>query len=693
MISPAFIDGMSWRMAEVYGACVDKLLINLAHYFPYIQDGREPKGTFEYMARMLAKMGQVTQESVNIIVDTLGDADPALRNALITAIDETLQDVDPPLRKAAEAGLFGGRQAPPKVSADMTQAFQMYYRQSADKLNLVNTAMLESTQQAYTGCIANVVQSINNAQGALNIATGQVVTGVSTWNEAMRQAVNTMVQNGITGFVDHAGRHWSPEAYVAMDIRTTVSNTARATVWEQNEQYGNDLYSVSTHNGARPLCYPWQAKVISRTDTVRDVEDLHGDIVHVYAQSETSYGQAAGLFGINCGHYPYPFVPGLSVVRGEPQDEEDNAKTYEESQQQRKLERDLRYARRDLAVAKAQGAPPEELDKYKDKVKQANANLDDFCDKTGRNRRRSREYTPVNAKFPPKDSYDVTQFDTTQRDAMQQYFANGGVQSGMNPDTVFPTEPITAMDAEQTLQETPSVITHKQGEFTPATTIQEAEQQAQQFAGSASYKGIGLDYANTCNRVLADVNATYDVRPLSAIQPMNMRTNAFKNSTSEAAYRWGSGDLFINPRFYKSPATFAAHKAEVDSLMETVLGGGEKLLATATGRKKEYLQTLLTTKRQCVAQSYDFVEGTFVHECGHMLDDRLFSSKIRDAFGGFGYAERLAESRHRYGVGISGYAVADNHEYIAESFTAWWYGEGDKIDPVIRSIFEGLMRQ
>lgn len=444
MINPAFIDGMSWRMAEVYGACVDKLLVNIAHYFPYIKDGREPKGTFDYMVRMLAQMGQVTQESINIITNTLGGADPALRNTLINAIGAVIREVDPPLRKAAEAGLLGFTTPPPMMSPNMTQAFQSYYRQSADKLNLVNTVMLESTQQAYSGCVANVVQKINNAQGALNIATGEVVTGASTWNQAMREAVNKMVNNGLTGFIDHGGHHWSPEAYVAMDIRTTVSNAARATVWEQNEAYGNDLYSVSTHDGARPLCYPWQGKVISRTDTVRDVTDLHGDIVHVYAQSETTYGQAAGLFGINCGHFPYPFVPGLSVVRGEPQTEEANDKTYEESQQQRKLERELRYARRDLEIEKARGAPPEVLRKYQDKVDRARDNLDSFCDKTGRNRRRSREYTPINAKFPPPDSYDVTQFDTAQRDAMQQYFANGGVQSGMNPNTVFPTGTVTA---------------------------------------------------------------------------------------------------------------------------------------------------------------------------------------------------------------------------------------------------------
>jgi hypothetical protein len=49
--------------------------------------------------------------------------------------------------------------------------------------------------------------------------------------------------------------------------------------------------------------------------------------------------------------------------------------------------------------------------------------LQDFCDENGLPRRRSREYTPVNAKFPPGDSYDPTQFPTETRDAVREFFS------------------------------------------------------------------------------------------------------------------------------------------------------------------------------------------------------------------------------------------------------------------------------
>ena len=97
------------------------------------------------------------------------------------------------------------------------------------------------------------------------------------------------------------------------------------------------------------------------------------------------------------------FIPGVSVMREPPQDEEENAKAYEESQQQRALERKLREEKRDLEVLKAQGATEDELATQRAKVRQASHELETFCDDTGRTRRRSREYTPVNASFEGAD--------------------------------------------------------------------------------------------------------------------------------------------------------------------------------------------------------------------------------------------------------------------------------------------------
>ena len=414
-------------MSEVYGETTNRILVNLARYFKMAQQGQQIPGSFEYQARMLAQMGQVRRETIQIIMDSLGSTDAELRRALEAAILDALKNEEPKLQQAARDGLLG-RAGALELDPGQMQAFRSYYRQSADKLNLVNTVMLESTEAAYRATVSDVSAKLARTQSILNTATGEVVTGVTAYNQAVRSAVRKMVDNGLTGFIDHGGHHWSPEAYVAMDLKTTMFNTARAAVWECEDEYGCDTYQVSSHNGARPLCYPWQGKVISRADLAREVEDLDGNKIHVYAQSETSYGQPAGLFGVNCGHYPITFIPGVSTIVGDPQDPEENEKTYAESQEQRALERKLREEKRDLAVLKAQGASEDEIRAQRAKVRQASSDIDEFCDRTGRTRRKDREGAAVNAKWPSKDSYDPTEFPTVTRDQMQEFFQAGSLK-------------------------------------------------------------------------------------------------------------------------------------------------------------------------------------------------------------------------------------------------------------------------
>jgi hypothetical protein len=438
-------------MSEVYSSCVDQLLINLARHFKYIKDGAQIPGSWNYQVRKLAEMDAVTRESEQIILSVLGDADESLRGVLEEAIRNGLADAEPALRKAAEKGLTNGVTVP-NIAPRQMQAFRYYYEQSADKLNLVNTVMLESTQQAYAATVADIATRISNTQGILNTATGQIITGVDSFNKVQRQAVQRMVKNGITGYIDHGGHHWSPEAYVAMDMRTTMTNTARQAVWEQSDAVGCDLYQVSWHDGARPLCYPWQGKIISRNGMTGEVTDGDGNTVQVHSESEIeSFKYGGGLFGVNCGHYPIPFFPGFSRSRPPQQNEEENAREYAESQQQRALERNVRDEKRELEVMKAQGATQEELDAQKIRVRNANAQLTEFCDKTGRARQPGRTATPINATFP--DKYQQTRYGTKNPPNM--------------PVTLPPVTPafVPQNVAQQATQAQPPVATVKKAQL------------------------------------------------------------------------------------------------------------------------------------------------------------------------------------------------------------------------------------
>lgn len=96
------------------------------------------------------------------------------------------------------------------------------------------------------------------------------------------------------------------------------------------------------------------------------------------------------------------FIPGFSALRGEPQDPEENARVYAESQHQRQLERDLRYAKRDVMVAEKRGFSPDDIEKLQAKVDEADNAIEQFCRDTGRARHRNREYTPIDAEWPDR---------------------------------------------------------------------------------------------------------------------------------------------------------------------------------------------------------------------------------------------------------------------------------------------------
>lgn len=237
-------------------------------------------------------------------------------------------------------------------------------------------------------------------------------------------------------------------------------------------------------------------------------------------------------------------------------------------------------------------------------------------------------------------------------------------------------------------------------DFTPAKTIEEAEEYAKRFvdthyqskySGNISYKGMSLENANKVNQVLNEVYSNYDVSMLNNLKPMNFRETKWKTAVEDgiaAAYQWGNGGtLFMNQKIFASEKVTSAFTKKANDLLHTVLNGIDTLLGKSGLREKQriYLEALKKTGVQCFAQTtgIDFAEATFVHESGHLLDDKIFRKIFREK--GFD----ISASMEKYAGNISGYAVSTNAEYIAESFTAFWYGKTDILDPDLVKIFQG----
>lgn len=367
---------------KVYEKTTDELLINIASRFN-VED--VTAGSTYWQFEMLAKMGNLTQENIAIIARLTGQNPEMMQEALTQAALMSLDNVEPALQEAAKAGLLSAPSTTPMISPRITSLLQELQMQALDSLNLVNTVMLNSSLEAYRKGITTTVfnvQRMTAAQGILNEQTGEVVLGTKSRQQAVRDAVKQMIDNGLTGFVDKAGRQWQPESYVSMDIGTTMHNTYVRAAINRNQDYGNDLVYPGIKPTSRPLCYPWQGKILSTSNRSGYVTDLNDNQVRVYALSETTYGEPAGIWGINCGHSCNVFIPGLSVIRGDVPPQDENDKRYAESQQLTTMRREVRYAKRDAAVAKVTN-DTEMFDKAASRVKQKQAQLIDYANQVG----------------------------------------------------------------------------------------------------------------------------------------------------------------------------------------------------------------------------------------------------------------------------------------------------------------------
>jgi hypothetical protein len=242
-------------------------------------------------------------------------------------------------------------------------------------------AWINTTDERLNESMSTLAQSAGRTYvNAVNTANMRVITGVSTLDEAIKEAVKDVPRDKLTVFYDKAGRAWSPEGYARMVVRTNQGRVVSETLEIMGEQLGTDLVEISSHMGARPKCAPYQGRIYSR----------YGKTPGYPLLSETSYGEPDGIEGINCGHILYPFVPGVSKQTYKPYPEKANDKAYELSQQQRALESQIRNAKRQESVLKA-GGDTQGAAVWREKVKENQAALREFIDETGRTRQYQRE--------------------------------------------------------------------------------------------------------------------------------------------------------------------------------------------------------------------------------------------------------------------------------------------------------------
>lgn len=372
MLSKEFIDNISFPVTQLYMACENRLLALI------IRRLKAGTGGFvldEWYIEKLFDMGGLSREAISEIAKTSKKAQALLSKVLSEVTKKSL----------AEDGIDAVE------TKGVRQTVKALQAQAQNHLNLVNTTMLAGTQDSF-GTMVAVLDNERNR--ILNDAAMDLATGQQSYRQIVANTIRRLGEEGINAYVDKAGRQWTPEAYVSMDLRTTCSQTARKVVEEQGRDYGMDIILVSSHAGARPGCAPFQGRCYSMSDQSGTIKDANGNTYEYEPISVTGYDPAsglnqdpAGLFGINCGHSFRYIEAGAFFNREETLDTEaerrKNAKVYAQSQEQRQIEREIRKYARESDLLKEAGLT--EFAKIPaGNARSARDEYRSFCEQTGR---------------------------------------------------------------------------------------------------------------------------------------------------------------------------------------------------------------------------------------------------------------------------------------------------------------------
>lgn len=224
--------------------------------------------------------------------------------------------------------------------------------------------------------------------------------------------------------------------------------------------------------------------------------------------------------------------------------------------------------------------------------------------------------------------------------------------------------------------------------FTPATTIEEAEQYAKDNfvvdskwagEGDVSFKGMSLDNVNAINEELTHLFAENNVPKYRKIGVMNFRQNIWKDAKdAPMAYRnYGNGELYFNPNILKTEKTLNAYMEKGKEAFDYCVNNLDKF----SGKQLEMVMQYKEAGRQTIADISDTpIKVMLDHEFGHHIDHQII---LKDKE----FAQITRDGMEEYGIKLSGYALHSRGEYVAESYSAYRNGLAD-IDPALKKVFD-----
>lgn len=346
---------------DILNRIIDRIMVRLGRDDDYVLTAVD-----KWQIQLLADAGYLLED----IQQEIARRTPYLRREIAEAMEDAgvkAISCDNEIYKAA-----GLHPSPLDESPALIRIMQRNYEATMGEMYNFTRTMAQAAQQAYIK--------------ACDTAYYQVLSGSLSYTQAVREAVNDMISDGVTvkwTKLDKNGKEYvyhtdTIETATLRAVRTGVSQASAQIQTKRMDEMGVDLVLVSSHLGARPDHQVWQGKIYSRSGAGK-----YPDFV-----ASTGYGSVTGLCGANCRHNFSPYFEGMENPF-EQYDSEENRKRYELEQRQRTFERRIRKTKREvMGLNEARNQPGGEVLEadYQRKaalLQKQNAEYNQFCEGNG----------------------------------------------------------------------------------------------------------------------------------------------------------------------------------------------------------------------------------------------------------------------------------------------------------------------
>ena len=146
------------------------------------------------------------------------------------------------------------------LTGEQTDIVQKLTMNLMTELSDASLVVLSSLENAILGRRENdVVRRVG-----LELVANMEATGKST-AATVPEFVKVLQREGVTAFVDRAGRNWSLHTYASMATRTTSRQAEVLAALTADPEH--DLYKISSHGTTCALCAPYEGRVYSKSGT------------------------------------------------------------------------------------------------------------------------------------------------------------------------------------------------------------------------------------------------------------------------------------------------------------------------------------------------------------------------------------------------------------------------------------------